>query len=660
MNLTSTAWILLGTIGVYLLMMIIIGAICSKKNESVSDFYLGGRKLGPLVTAMSAEASDMSSWLLMGLPGVAYLSGIADAAWTAIGLAIGTYINWLVVSKRLRRYSARIDAITVPDFFSRRFGDKSGVIQSIAALVIIVFFVPYTASGFAACGKLFSSLFGMDYVTAMVISAVVIVAYTALGGFLAASTTDFIQSIVMSVALIAILGFGVFSAGGFGAVWENATSMDGYMSLTSMFDAGTKSATPYGPLTIASTMAWGLGYFGMPHILLRFMAIKDDSKLKLSRRVGSIWVVIAMFAAIVIGVVGNGMTAAGTLEQLADSETIIVKIAGLLSENGALFAVIAGVVLAGILAATMSTADSQLLAASSSMSENILGGLFRIKMSRRASMIVARLTVLGVAAIGVILALNPNSNVFQIVSFAWAGFGAAFGPLMLLSLFWKRTNLWGALAGMITGGATVFIWKFVVRPMGGILNIYELLPAFLVSLFFIVVVSLLTGKPKAEVIADYETYKADMALTADEFNAQMAAAAAAETAAVCECTECAAEEVVEETCCCAECAAQEDPVEETVAEQTADLASEEAVCECSECAAEEAVAEAAPVEEAVEEEIDEIAAAEAALEAECATVCAFEAAETEDAVAETAVAEAVEVPEVIEEAIVEIAEEKAE
>ncbi len=632
MNLTSTAWILLGTIGAYLLMMITIGAIFSRRNSSVSDFYLGGRKLGPLVTAMSAEASDMSSWLLMGLPGLAYLCGTAEAVWTAIGLAIGTYVNWLVVSKRLRRYSARIDAITVPDFFSNRFKDKSGAIQSIAALVIIVFFVPYTASGFAACGKLFSSLFGMDYVTAMIISAVVIVAYTALGGFLAASTTDFIQSIVMSIALIAILGFGVFSAGGFGAVWENAKSMEGYLSLTSVYSADGNTGT-YDALTIASTMAWGLGYFGMPHILLRFMAIKDDSKLKLSRRVGSIWVVIAMFAAVLIGIVGNGMTAAGSLEQLADSETIIVKIAGLLSENGTLLAVIAGVVLAGILAATMSTADSQLLAASSSMSENIIGGLFRIKMSRRASMIVARLTVLGVAIIGVILALDPNSNVFKIVSFAWAGFGAAFGPLMILSLFWKRTNRWGALAGMVTGGATVFIWKFVISKLGGLFAIYELLPAFIVSLFFIVVVSLLTGKPKAEVIADYETYQADMKLTADEFNAQLAPAAAAGTAAVCECAECAAEEA---------------PVEEAAAEES---------CCCTECAAEAAAEqEAAPVEEAAEEEIDEIAAAETALEAECANICAFEAAESEDAEAEAALAETVEAApeaaaEVVEEAV---------
>jgi len=658
--LSQTTWILIGTIGAYLLMMIIIGIVFSKKNDSVASFYLGGRRLGPLVTAMSAEASDMSSWLLMGLPGLAYLYGTAEAAWTAIGLAIGTYINWLIVSKRLRRYSARIDAITVPDFFSKRFGDRSGVIQSIAALVIIVFFVPYTASGFAACGKLFSSLFGVDYLPAMIISAAVIVLYTALGGFLAASTTDFIQSIVMSVALIAILGFGVYTAGGVGAVWDNAKSMAGYLSLTSVYSADGNTGS-YDALTIASTLAWGLGYFGMPHILLRFMAIKDDTKLKLSRRVGTIWVIIAMFAAIIIGIVGNGMTANGSLEQLADSETIIVKIADLLSQNGVVFAIIAGVVLAGTLAATMSTADSQLLAASSSMSENILGGLFRIKMSKRASMIVARLTVLGVAAVGVLLALDPNSNVFKIVSFAWAGFGAAFGPLMLFSLFWKRCNRWGALAGMISGGATVFIWKFVIAKLGGVFAIYELLPAFIVSAFFIVVVSLITGKPKADVVADYEGYQADMKLAVMPDDAAAVEAPAAETAAACACCcgcEAAAEEAVEAPAEAAEEAveAPAEAAEEAVeapaeaAEEAAEAAEEavetaeeavEAPAEAPAEAAEEAVeapaetaeeAVEAPVE-AAEEVVDDEEAAEAAAAAEAIAmaIAAEEAAEAADA-----------------------------
>ncbi len=593
-SLPQSTWLMMGTIVVYLVMMIVIGIIFSRKNSSVSDFYLGGRRLGPLVTAMSAEASDMSSWLLMGLPGLAYLYGTAEAAWTAIGLAIGTYVNWLIVSKRLRRYSARIDAITVPDFFSKRFGDNSGAIQAIAAVVIIVFFVPYTASGFSACGKLFSSLFGVDYLTAMIISAAVIVLYTALGGFLAASTTDFIQSIVMSIALVMILGFGIFSAGGFGAVWENAKSLTGYLTLTQVHDAAGGAPGEYGPLTIASTLAWGLGYFGMPHILLRFMAIKDDSKLKLSRRVGTIWVIIAMFAAIVIGIVGNGMTSNGALGQLADSETIIVDIAGLLSKIGPVFAILAGVVLAGILAATMSTADSQLLAASSSMSENILGGLFRIKMTKRASMVVARVTVLAIAVVGVLLATDPNSSVFRIVSFAWAGFGAAFGPLMLFSLFWKRCNRWGALAGMITGGATVFIWKFLVRPMGGLWDIYELLPAFIVSAFFIVVVSLLTGKPSAEVAAEYDAYQANM--KSDDAQPAAAEAAAAEESCPCCCAAC-------EAAAAEESAETVEAVEETAAEAAEEAAEvvEETVAE----AAEEA-ADAAVIPEVLEEAVVEI------------------------------------------------------
>ena len=266
----------------YLGVMIAIGVIYSKRNKSSDDFYLGGRKLGPVVTAMSAEASDMSSWLLMGLPGLAMAGSFAEASWTAIGLAIGTYLNFLIVAKRLRRYSSRIDAFTVPDFFSKRFGDNKNILSLISALIIIVFFVPYTASGFSACGKLFNTLFGMDYVTAMLISAAVIVLYTTLGGFLAASTTDLIQSIVMTVALVVVLLFGINAAGGWDQVVANVSSIRGFVSFTEVY-AGSEGVVPYNGLTIASTLAWGLGYFGMPHILLRFMAIEDAKKLKTSR-----------------------------------------------------------------------------------------------------------------------------------------------------------------------------------------------------------------------------------------------------------------------------------------------------------------------------------------------------------------------------------------
>ena len=500
---------IVAAIVVYLLIMLAIGFVFSKNNENTEDFYLGGRKLGPFVTAMSAEASDMSSWLLMGLPGLAYLTGICDVAWTAIGLGIGTYLNWLFVAKRLRRYSANIGAFTVPSFYSKRFHDDKNILNAICALVIVVFFIPYTASGFAACGKLFNSLFGVDYMAAMIVSAIIIVGYTIMGGFKAVSTTDFIQSCVMTLALVVVLSYGITAAGGMDAVMTNAHSMAGYLSLNAMHDAATNTATGYGFITIVSTMAWGLGYFGMPHIILRFMAIEDENKLTLSRRIATVWVFIAMFGAILIGVVGNAVTKAGVLETLdgSSSETVIVKLAGLISEHGVLAAIVAGVILAGVLAATMSTADSQMLAAASSVSQNITQDFLKIKLDEKKSLLVARIAILVISVIGVFLAKDPNSSVFQIVSFAWAGFGGAFGALTLFSLFWKRTTKEGAIAGVVAGGAMVFIWKFLVRPMGGALNIYELLPAFIVSAVCIVVVSLVTKEPDESIIKEFEASK---------------------------------------------------------------------------------------------------------------------------------------------------------
>lgn len=463
-----------------------------------------------MVTAMSAEASDMSSYLLMGLPGLAYLSGIADVGWTIIGLSIGTYLNWLLTAKRLRRYTQITNSITLPQFFSNRFHDKKNILAALAALIIIIFFVPYTASGFAACGKLFSSLFGMDYMTAMIISAIVIVGYTAAGGFLAASTTDFVQSIIMTIAIVSILIFATVSAGGVGTVMENAKALSGYLSLTSTYSEATASAEPYGLLKIISTCAWGLGYFGMPHILLRFMAIEDENKLKLSRRVASVWVVIAMAIALLIGIVGRTLSGAGIIPALSgsDTETVIVRIADYLSSYGVLPALLAGLVLAGILASTMSTADSQLLAASSSVSQNILQEALHLKLSPKVSMLTARLTVIIIAVLGVIIAQNPDSSVFGIVSFAWAGFGAAFGPIIICALFWKRTTLSGAIAGMVTGGVSVFIWKYLIAPMGGVFAIYELLPAFIMGILFTVIVSLLSKAPEQKIIEEFEAAKA--------------------------------------------------------------------------------------------------------------------------------------------------------
>jgi len=446
----------------------------------------------------------------MGLPGVALVYGLAEASWTAIGLGIGTWVNWFIVSKRIRNYTQLIDAVTIPEFFSKRFGDKKNLLSLIAGLVILVFFVPYTASGFNACGTLFASLFGVDYFTAMVISAIVIVLYTTLGGFLAASTTDLIQSIVMTIALVVVVGFGINYAGGWDSVVANANSMPGFLELFNTYDPATNASKPYNALTIASLLAWGLGYFGMPHILLRFMAINDKNKLKTSRRIATVWVFISMAIAILIGVIGSAVVKNGAVAlENANSQRIIIEISKLISGNGAIFAILAGVILAGILAATMSTSDSQLLTAASAVSQNIVKEFFGKTLSQKASMIVARVTVVVIAVVGVIWAKDEGS-VFEIVSFAWAGFGAAFGPVVLFALFWKRTNKWGALAGMIVGGVMIFVWKYVIAPLGGVFAIYELLPAFILASISIVLVSLITEEPDKEIQDTFEKAKAGL------------------------------------------------------------------------------------------------------------------------------------------------------
>lgn len=504
--------IILMTIICYLAGMVGIGVWFSSKNKDSDDFYLGGRTLGPLVTAMSAEASDMSGWLLMGLPAVALMCGLAEASWTAIGLAIGTYLNWLFVAKKLRVYSHRLDAFTIPDFFSKRFGDDRRILTTIAAIIIVIFFIPYTASGFAACGKLFASLFGMKYMTAMVISAIVIIVYCTLGGFLAASTTDFIQSIIMTIALLVVVGFGAITVGGFDAVIANVAELEGYLDLFKGYMVATGETGSYGALPVASTLAWGLGYFGMPHILLRFMAIEDENKLALSRRVASVWVVISMGVAVFIGVIGYSLMTMGvvpTYESASAAETIIVDIAHVISEYGAIPAFVAGIILAGILASTMSTADSQLLAAASSISQNLVQETFKVKLDDKKSVWFARISVIAISIVAIFLAKDPNSSVFQIVSFAWAGFGATFGPVMLAALFWRRTNKQGALTGMLTGGVMIFVWKFIVRTSfaGTWLDIYELLPAFILAMLVIVVVSLATKEPEKEIVNVFDEIK---------------------------------------------------------------------------------------------------------------------------------------------------------
>ena len=502
--MTGSQLIIALTIVLYLVMTIAVGVAFSRRSSSsTSEFYLGGRKLGPLVTAMSAEASDMSSYLLMGLPGLAYIAGVAEVSWTIIGLAAGTYLNFLLVARRLRVYSERLGAITVPDYFSRRYGDSRHLLSLIAALVIIIFFVPYTASGFKAVGTLFNSLFGWEYHAAMFIGAAVLIGYTVLGGFLAVSTTDLIQSVFMTIALVIIVFFGVGLAGGMGNVLANAKALPGYLNVSQGYDWASGSAGRFGGLSIVSTLAWGLGYFGMPHILLRFMAIRREEEIRVSRRIASVWAIVSMAIAVLIGVIGYSASVSGAIPMLptsAQSETVIIRLADVMGSRGFLLAVVAGVILAGILAATMSTADSQLLAASSSVSQDIAGEFMGIRLSEKKSLLVARLTVVGIAAVALALAWNPNSSVFRVVSFAWAGFGAAFGPVMLLSLFWRRSNRQGAMAGMIVGGAMVFIWKFVLAPLGGVFAIYELLPAFIAALAANVLVSLATAAPDAAAV----------------------------------------------------------------------------------------------------------------------------------------------------------------
>lgn len=504
----------------YMLIVIGIGLYFAKKAQTNSEnYFLGGRSLGPWVAAMSAEASDMSGWLLMGLPGLAYWCGLADAAWTAIGLALGTYINWLIVAKRLRQYSAISgDAITIPDFLSNRFHEEKKIILAISAVFILVFFTIYASSCFVTCGKLFSGLFDTDYHAMMIIGAVFVVFYTVLGGFLAESASDFMQGVVMFLALIFIVTLGIINAGGVSAVIENAKDIPGYLSLNSLANptvdadglqqvvngvAQFGEPKPYSVLNIASMLAWGLGYFGVPQVLLRFMAIRKVSELKQSRRIATIWCVISLATAVFIGVIGRKLFPYS--EELATqslSENIFVVMSQTM-----LHPLFAGVVMAGILAATISSSDSYLLIAASAFSKNIFEGIIKKEADDKTVMHVSRTVLLLISLIGIIIAWNQNSVIFKLVSFAWAGFGATFGPIMLFSLFWKRTTREGAIAGMLAGGAMVFIWKLGISQLGGLFAIYELLPAFIVSSAAIIIVSLVTKEPSQQICDEFERAK---------------------------------------------------------------------------------------------------------------------------------------------------------
>lgn len=500
----------------YMLIVIGIGVFFAKKSQASSDnYFLGGRSLGPWVAAMSAEASDMSGWLLMGLPGVAYWCGIADAAWTAIGLAVGTYLNWLLVSRRLHAYSVVSgDSITVPDFLSNRFHEKKKIILVVSALFILIFFTIYAASCFVTCGKLFSGLFGYSYHSMMIVGALFVLLYTVLGGFLAESTSDFMQAIVMIAALVGVVVCGVVHAGGLGAVIENARSIPGYLFLTEIAtpvtDGGVQQAAgsapvfgdaaSYGLLTILSTASWGLGYFGVPQVLLRFMAIRKGSELKRSRRIATVWVVISLTAAVFIGILGRYVLPVDpALATQSGAENVFAELAKLLFHP-----LLAGVVMAGILAATISSSDSYLLIATSAVAKNLFGGVIKKDASDKQIMRVSRIVLIAIALAGIVIAWDEKSIIFEVVSFAWSGFGATFGPIILFSLFWKRVNRAGAIAGMLSGGISVFVWKLLLKPLGGVFGIYELLPAFLISCLFIVAVSLSMEKPSAQIEAEFE------------------------------------------------------------------------------------------------------------------------------------------------------------
>ncbi|SET03878.1 sodium/proline symporter [[Clostridium] polysaccharolyticum] len=490
----------------YMLIVLAVGFYYGKRNKTSDDYFIGGRKLGAWVTAMSAEASDMSSWLLMGLPGLAYLTGFGEAGWTAIGLAIGTYLNWKFVAKRLRKYTeVSNNSITLPDFFSNRFRDKNNILMIISSILIIIFFTVYTASGFSACGKLFASIFDFKYVPTMIICGFIIVLYTSAGGFMAASTTDLIQGLLMSFAIIIVLIIGIVKAGGIGEVLSYAKSVDGYMSLFSTYDPAAGKAASYGVINMISGLAWGLGYFGVPHILLRFMAIKSSKEIKKSRTIAMTWVIISLAVAVCIGYVGAAITAKGiggieTLTTSSAAETIFIRLT-----NAFLPKFIAGIVLSGILAATMSTADSQLLLVSSSVGNNLYKKIFQKEATDRQILLVTKTTTFIVAIVAMIIALNPDSSIFNLVSLAWSGFGSAFGPLILFALFWKRTTLKGAVAGMLGGGTLSVAWSLYICKLGGILEVYSLLPAFIFASLLIVIVSLLDKEPSSEIQSEFDS-----------------------------------------------------------------------------------------------------------------------------------------------------------
>lgn len=488
----------------YALLILGIGIWSFRKSKNMSDFFLGGRQLGSWTTAISAQASDMSGWLLMGLPGSVLVGGLTQS-WIAIGLFIGTYLNWRIVAARLRKMSyAAGDAITIPEYFQKRFFNNSPVVRFICAAIIFFFFLIYTASAFSGGAKLFNFVFGTDYTLSLTIGALIIISYTFLGGFLAVCWTDLIQGMLMFAALVVVPIIVLIQTPDLGEAFNNAMHNGAITEYYSSF-----IYSPDGSLaltTIVSGLAWGLGYFGMPHILVRFMAIKSSDLIKKSRIIATIWVFITLAAAVLVGIFGmtflnspGNEALKAQFEKLGDSERIFMFLSSSL-----LPALIAGIVLSAILAAIMSTADSQLLVTSSAVTNDMFK-LFKKNASEKTLMWISRGTVIVVAIIAYFLALDPNSSVMGLVSYAWAGLGAAFGPAMLLSLFWKRMTMPGAVAGIAAGGASVIIWENV--PVLAGTGIYSLLPAFAIALVAVIVVSLMTKVDKEKVDALFTAAK---------------------------------------------------------------------------------------------------------------------------------------------------------
>ncbi len=500
--MSTDSVIVLSAFIAYLILMVVIGILSMKKTNSTEDYFLGGRGLNGWVAALSAQASDMSGWLLMGLPGSIYALGTGQA-WIAIGLFLGTVANWLLISKRLRRYTiVANNSLTLPEFLENRYHDEKRVLLFISSIVIVIFFLVYTASALASGGKLFHTVFGVDYHLALGIGAAVILVYTFLGGFLAVCTTDFIQGMLMLVGLLVVplVAYGTISGDFVERLTSTGVNYSDYMSL---FSNGGK---PYSLVDILSQLAWGLGYCGMPHILVRFMAIKNEKELKKSSIIAIVWVFLSLVMACVIGVVGRAFLA--PVLEAGDAESVFIKLINTVFNENLALPFVGGLFLCGILAAIMSTADSQLLVCASSVSKDIYKNVLKPKSSDQTVLKVSRITVIVVALLAFFIAWDPDSSIMALVSDAWAGLGSAFGPIVVCSLFWKRTNFAGAVAGIVSGGLTVIIWDYLPLVNGETIyaatGIYSLLVGFIISLLCIVVFSLVTKAPSQEILDEFE------------------------------------------------------------------------------------------------------------------------------------------------------------